>query len=161
VGKAFNEYTITGIIEDVNNSHLEINFLASVSSYDSLFGISRDDPRYLNNWIGNYFSTYLLLPEHTDPSYIESRINEYFSLNTQNGDLDITDARRYSLRPLKDVYFTNGLRSENNHSRHGNRVLLYVLMTNAFFLLMLGIINYVNLSTARASLRARGWGYGK
>lgn len=157
----FNEYTITGIIEDVKNSHLEINFLASVSSYDSLLGITRGDPRYLNNWIGNHFSTYLLLPEHTDPFYIESRINESFSINREDNSLDITEARRYSLRPLKDVYFTNGLRSERNYCRHGNRGLMYVLLTNAVFLLILAVINYVNLSTARASLRAREVGIRK
>ena len=161
IGRVLGEYIITGVIEDVENSHLEINFLGSISYYDPFLGISRDDPQYLNNWIGDYFFTYLLLPEHMDPSYIETRINEYFASNQEQNSLEITETRFYSLRPLDEVYFTNGLRNENDYCRHGNRTLLIILITTAASLLMLAIINYVNLTTARASLRSREVGIRK
>jgi hypothetical protein len=71
----------TGIIKDAEISHLEINFLALIAFYDILIllGIQGQDPRYLSNWIGNYFLTHLLLLEHRDPFSVESRINEYFA----------------------------------------------------------------------------------
>ncbi len=161
VGRVLAEYTVTGIIEDVENSHLEINFLGSISYQDTLFGIPRDDPRYLNNWIGNNFFTYLLLPEHSDPIRIETQINEYFASNQENNSLEITESRFYSLRPLDEVYFTNGLRNENDYCRHGNKTLLIILISTAISLLGLAIINYVNLTTARASLRSREVGVRK
>lgn len=161
VGRVLAEYTVTGIIEDVENSHLEINFLGSISYMDTLLGIPRDDPQYLNNWIGNYFFTYLLLPEHVDPSRVETRINEYFASHQEDNSLEITESSFYSLRPLKEVYFTNGLRNEHNYCRHGNKTLLIILITTAISLLMLAIINYVNLTTARASLRSREVGIRK
>jgi putative ABC transport system permease protein len=161
VGRVLADYTITGIIKDVENSHLEINLLGSISYLDTLLGIPKDDPRYLNNWIGNYFFTYLLLPEHVDPSYVETRINEYFASNQEDNGPEITESISYSLRPLEEVYFTNGLRNEHNYCRHGNKTLLIILITTAVSLLMLAIINYVNLTTARASLRSREVGIRK
>ena len=161
VGRVLAEYTVTGIIEDVENSHLEINFLGSISYHDTLLGIPRNDPSYLNNWIGNFFFTYLLLPDHVDPSYIETRMNEYFATIQENNSPEVTESRFYSLRPLDEVYFTNGLRNENDYCRHGNKTLLIILITTAISLLGLAIINYINLTTARASLRSREVGVRK
>ncbi len=161
VGRVIGEYYITGIIEDVENSHLEINYLASISHRDTLNGQARGHSGYLNNWGNRVFVTYLLLPEYSDPDYIESRINHYFASMQEDFGSEITETRNYSLRPLEEVYFTNGMRSEDNYCRHGNKKLLNILISTAAFLLLLAVINYVNLTTARASLRAREVGIRK
>ena len=62
MGEALGWFTITGIIEDVKNSHIEINLLMSIVSHDSLGGVPRGDPQYMNNYDDASYMTYLLLP---------------------------------------------------------------------------------------------------
>lgn len=164
VGQSFGRgwLTITGIIEDVRNSHIEVNMLISITSHDSLSGFVRGDYGYLNNYQGDYsYITYILLPESNDRSYVEGRVNEYFTENMPVNTLQVSEAKRFSLRPLKDIYFSTDLKGEKNYCRHGNLKLLRVLLTIAIFILVLAVINYINLTTARASLRAREVGIRK
>ncbi|MFC2099122.1 ABC transporter permease, partial [Bacteroidota bacterium] len=156
VGEILSGYTVTGIIKDVKNSHIEINMLMSVVSFDSIYGSPRGDPGYLNNYSPDFrWITYLLLPESNDPNYIEERVNDFFTENRPSNTAFFSEGKRFSLRPLKDIYFTTNLIGEFNYCRHGNQNLLRVLLTIAVFILLLAVINYVNLTTARASLRAK------
>jgi len=154
--------TITGVFKDFKHSHLEMAFLRPLHSFDSISGYSRGEPDYLNNWHPDpSYMTYLLLPEGRDPSYVASRINDYFV--EQYGQWEGFEEwfRGYSLRPLRDIYFSPVLNHEKNYCRHGDRKLVRILITVALSILILGMINYVNLSTARASLRAREVGLRK
>jgi len=161
VGESFGEYTVTGIIEDVKNSHIEVNMLSSIVSTDPDGPYTRGEPEYLNNYHSFSYMTYLLLPERNDPSYAEKRINELF-INKYQIDVESTDwGEGFLLRPLKDIYFSTNLKGEMNYCRHGNLKLLRMLLTIAAFILLLGIINYNNLTTARASLRAKEVGIRK
>ena len=161
VGESWNKFTVTGIFKDIKNSHIEINMLTSMVSFDSINGFKRGDPRYLNNWQPDLsYMTYLLLPKGADPADVERRINNFF-IEEYKIDLESSGWEGFSLRPLEEIYFGPVLNHERNYCRHGNMKLLLVLMTVAAFILALGIINYVNLTTARASLRAREIGIRK
>ena len=164
IGKALsgNWLTVTGVIEDVKNSHIEINMLISLMSNPAQSDYERGDPGFLNNYVADFsYITYLLLPETNDPEYVEERINAYFSVNTPVGSGIDFEESSYSLRPLKEVYFTTDVISEKNYCKHGNLRLLRIVGTIAMFILLLAIINYVNLTTARASLRAKEVGIRK
>lgn len=156
VGRRFGYLNVTGLIEDVKNSHLEINMLISMTTHSELHGFERGDPEYLNDYYpDNAFMTYVLLPESNDRAYVENRLNEYFSENVRSETFKVTEDKHFILRPLKDIYFSRGLKGEKNYFRHGNLGLLKILISIALSILGLGIINYVNLTTARASLRAK------
>ncbi|MGI4751882.1 MAG: ABC transporter permease [Janthinobacterium lividum] len=58
-----------------------------------------------------------------------------------------------SLVALKDMHFENGLQS--SVFLHGNHHTVYIFTVLAFLLLLVACINYVNLTTAKASLRAK------
>ena len=151
--------TVTGVFKDLKNSHVEVNLLTTFDN-DSYHGFKRGEPGYLNDWSPDLsFMTYVLLPEQNNRDFAEERINDVILKRMErdlNMDLDTAGNRtKYHLRPLKDVYFSPVLSDENNYCRHGNRKLLAVFLTIAVFILLLGIINYINLTTARASLRAR------
>ena len=164
IGKSLggNWLTVTGIIEDVKHSHIEINMLLSLMSNPAQSDYQRGDPGFLNNYIPDFsYITYLLLPETNDPEYVEERINAYFRENTPVGSGIDFEESSYSLRPLEDVYFTTDVISEKNYCRHGNLKMLQIVMTIAVFILLLAVINYVNLTTARASLRAKEVGIRK
>jgi len=145
------DYTITGIIEDVKHSHIEINMLSSMESLEAFTG----DTEMLNSYDSPSFMTYLLLPEGSDPVWLEKRINEFFIEKWRENSPDYEPETRFSLLPVEDIYFTTGMEREINYCLHGNLKLLKVLIAVSLLILILAIINYVNLTTARASLRAR------
>ena len=58
-----------------------------------------------------------------------------------------------SLLPLTDMHFESGLQS--SVFARGNRTTVYIFTILAFLLLLIACINYVNLTTAKASLRAK------
>jgi putative ABC transport system permease protein len=162
VGRLFGNLNVTGIIEDVKNSHLEVNMLMSLTSHSELHGVHRGDAEYLNDYgPDNAFMTYVLLPESNDRKYVEARLNDYFREHVQNETFQVSEEKSFSLRPLKDIYFSSGLKGERNYFRHGNMGLLKVLICIAMSILGLGIINYINLTTARATLRAKEVGVRK
>jgi len=85
VGRLFGNLNVTGIIEDVKNSHLEVNMLMSLTSHSELHGVHRGDAEYLNDYgPDNAFMTYVLLPESNDRKYVEARLNDYFREHVQN-----------------------------------------------------------------------------
>jgi len=164
IGKVLggNWLTVTGVFEDLKNSHIEMNMLISLMSNPAQQQYQRGDPGFLNNYLADFsYITYLLLPENNDPVNVEKRINSYFIENTPVGSGIDFDESSYSLRPLKDVYFTTDVISERNYCSHGNRRMLRILVSIAIIILLLAVINYVNLTTARASLRAREVGIRK
>jgi putative ABC transport system permease protein len=148
-------WIITGIIEDVTGSHMEIKMLGNISYRDRINNVGRGDPSYLNSYTdANAFMTYLLLPAKSDPAYYEKRINEFFQ-EKWTREFGYADEVKVTLRPLRDIYMSTNLENENNNFRHGNLKLMKILLLIAVFILILAIINYINLTTARASLRAR------
>lgn len=162
VGEPLGQYSITGVIEDVKNSHIEINMLMSIVSLGEHSPYARGDPGYLNNYLHDFsYMTYVLLPDGTDPIYIEGRMNDFFTENIPGNSGFFAEGKSFSLRPLKGIYFAANLNWEKNYCRHGNMKLLRVLMTIAVFILLLAVINYVNLTTALASLRAKEVGIRK
>lgn len=68
--------------------------------------------------------------------------------------------RTFDLQPLRDIHFNvNGIFDFT--PRSANKMVLLSLLCIAVFLLALGCINFVNLSTARASQRAKEIGIRK
>ena len=153
---------VSAIFKDLKNSHFQPNMLLPMMSFEEQHGIRRGDPGFMNDYMTDHsFITYLLLPESGDPAVVENRINEYFRENTPvESGIDF-DKASYSMRPLKEVYFATGLTMEKDYCRHGNIKTLRIIITIAAFILVLAVINYVNLTTARISLRAREVGIRK
>jgi putative ABC transport system permease protein len=162
IGKSIWGGYVTAIIKDLRNSHFKINILIPMQRNTAQHGIERGDPEFLNNYLPDHsYITFLLLPERHDPDYVTGRINEYFMENTPlTSGIDIEEAS-YSLRPLKDIYFSTDVIMEKNYCWHGNLKTLRIVITIAVFILLLAVINYVNLTTARVSLRAKEVGIRK
>jgi putative ABC transport system permease protein len=155
-------FTITGIMKDVKNSHIEVNMLISIVSINRMDDWLKLNPEWLNSyWPDFSYFTYLILPENRSKKFIENRINEYFTEHSQSDTYFFSEGSSFGLRPLKDIYFSRVMLNEMDYCRHGNAKLLRLLMTISVFILLLAIINYINLTTARASLRAKEVGIRK
>lgn len=107
-----------------------------------------------DDWMA-YSQLYIKLEEGHTAIAIQKQLNTlYRSHNTVSGR-DIT----LTLQPLHDVHFNP--RYPNIGGRIAEKSTLYGLMTAAAFLLLLGSINFINLTTAQASQRAKEIGIRK
>jgi len=143
---------VSGIFEDIpDNSHLQFDALVSTKAWD--------DENRRNGWGSNYLNTYLELASNVDVAALEGKFDEF--LIKYMGD-DITDMYTLFLQPLKDVHLGSMdiTHDYNNHKKFArNSVNIFLLL--AFFVLLIACINFVNLSTARASTREKEVGVRK
>ena len=152
-------YQITGVLEDgIPNSYLdEFDLLISLNSFDR---IKRSD----DNWMWTMFETFVLVEENTDVAALESKIQELprkYAIETLSWmgytyDEYIAAGKEWDLflQPLTNIY----LSSEdviNRLSPTGNFKIVVALTGAAFFLIVLSCINFINLSTARFTSRAK------
>lgn len=142
------EYLITGVMPDPKRFHLEFQALASFVTLGKTIGQHELDS--FNSW---NLSTFVLLPKAHDTAATAAKITELF----REKSLELTNSvLEFDLFPLKDYYF-----SGSGTGRHGNLKMVYIFIAIAVFILLIACVNFINLSTARASLRAREVGIKK
>lgn len=73
---------------------------------------------------------------------------------------DQKDPTQHFLQPLSEIHF-NALYGSFDNRSQGNKSVLYGLLAVAAFLLFLGSINFINLATAQAALKAKEIGIRK
>jgi putative ABC transport system permease protein len=143
---------ITGVMKDVPlNSHINFDMLISASTMEKLKMIN------MQEW-GNFSNyTYLLLPKGFDAAKLQAKLPSFIYRH-------ITDDQRnhgynYTLfiEPLKDIYMDTFRGAEVN----GSITNVYAFSIVAIFILLIACINFVNLTTARASERAKEVGIRK
>ncbi len=145
------QFRVTGIIKNVKNSHVEIDALVSQESIPKVFPERDINNTTRNSWL--WSATYLLMSDKIDESAVENKINNVLS-EINDGELFDMQFKHFHIRPLKDIYF-NGSLQYLNYGLHGNLKLNRVLFAIGIFMLALGCINYVNLTTARSTIRAK------
>ncbi len=143
---------VTGIIKDVPpQSHFRFDMLASLNTTKVTFGGSLP-----KTWVWNPCWTYILLAEGVQPDHLEANfpgfITDYYY-----------DAQRESitmhLQKLADIHLHSRLDYEI--APNSNFAYVVVLSVIAVFLLLIASINFMNLSTATATARAREIGIRK
>ncbi|WP_346863086.1 ABC transporter permease [uncultured Draconibacterium sp.] len=158
-------YKVTGILKEIpENSHLQFDMLASFSS----IGFSSDYD--VLRW-GNFrdMFTYVLLKENTDLSTMNKKLQDftlqyYVPMMEKNGMSyeDFTNAGNFvqhSLQPLKAVHLNTTF--IGGPAMYGNKQLLYALGFIGLMIVLIASFNFINLTTARASLRAKEIGIKK
>lgn len=153
VGKTLNfnnrqDFKITGVIKDLKTSHMRIDSIASFSSLPKMYGGGFVDH---GNWS---FPTYLLLSKNQDKKVIEGKITDHFNRIPYYKEKDID----FCLRPLEKIYFFGQARGGFNT---GNVRIVYLLILIAVFIILIACTNFINLSTADASIRAKEIGIKK
>lgn len=88
-----------------------------------------------------------------------SRINKQLAVVRKKNEKEAYLATDHFLQPLNDIHFNSDFDAFGH--RQGHKPTLYGLLAVAAFLLILGCINFVNLTTAQASQRAKEIGIRK
>ena len=140
-------YKITGVYKQ-NKSFLDINFFTSIMSEGSGAYV-RNNPEAAGEWAGqNFVQGYLkLAPGHSEEA-VEKKINEVLVKYGSEDMKALGLTKTLFLEPVKDIY----LKSEVDKSQR--ITYIYVIVSIALFILVLACINFMNLSTAKATKRA-------
>jgi putative ABC transport system permease protein len=145
------QFMVTGIIRDVEKSHIEIDVLFSLESISKIYperDLNKTGP---NSWL--WSATYLLMTGTIDEKQVEDKINTALS-EINNGSLFDTEFKHFHIRPMEDLYL-DGVVQTLAYGLHGNLKMIHVLVAIGIFMLVLAGINYVNLTTARSAVRAK------
>jgi len=149
------KFRITGVCGNVPvNSHMHFDFLASLKGLPLGKGIE--------SWNVNVLTTYVMLREGVKPVQIQDYLTKISEENVYP-ELD----RLYSeeigslkgqifefyLQPLEDMHFTTDVSNQFEAGRQ--KIYLYIFSVLAGIILLIACVNYMNLSTARLSTRAR------
>ncbi|MDR4987778.1 MAG: FtsX-like permease family protein [Bacteroidales bacterium] len=142
---------VTGVIEDVTHSHLRVTGIIPFHLLSQFY--SHLDPDFLYQWGSWNYSTFLRLQPDTDIAHLEEKINDaiYEELRTL---YEAEIERDFFLRPLPDIYFADDVKHAGP-AESGNLQTVRLFLAVAAFILLIAVVNYVNLATARSSLRAR------
>jgi ABC-type antimicrobial peptide transport system permease subunit len=138
------DYQVQGVLAD--------NPVNSSFQYDVLIPLAARfaNPKNKKNdeqW-GNFnYLTFLKLTPSADPKKIAATLKAIIAKQRDNNNLDL------SLLPLKDLRFENDV--QNSVMQHSNIKVVYIFTVLGILLLLIACINYVNLTTSRATLRAK------
>jgi putative ABC transport system permease protein len=160
----YTPYTVTGLLADVpSQSHLKFDMLYSLSSVGEL-KTSKD------TWIWTIFGTYGLVREGTDITALTKKLQalppKYASRTTQsifNQTFEqFTKGKPWTLylQPLNDIYLAKEP-TFNRFGPQGNPKFVMIFGAIGVLVLLLSSINFMNLSTARSSNRAKEVGVRK
>lgn len=155
-------YRVTGVMADFpENTHFNADILASFMS----------NPRSNDTeWLNNSFETYVLLKPNTNPQqvndkfpgmiikYVGPRVQEMFGTSI---DDFFANGNRYKfhLQPITKIHLDPTI--EHNVKPATDPKYLWIFSSIAILIIVIASINFMNLSTAQATKRAKEVGIKK
>jgi putative ABC transport system permease protein len=155
-------YTVTGVMKEMPaHSHIRYDMLASMASLEDAKS---------NSWMISEFFTYLVLPEGYDYKKLEAKLPQtvakYMGPQLKQAlGLTLDEFRKKGnnvglyLQPLTDIHLHSDFQYELGAT--GDLRYVYSFGAIAVIMLLIACINFMNLSTAGSSKRAREVGVRK
>lgn len=144
------DYLVTGVMADVpSNSHFRFNALLSMSTF------RKSRPEIFDEWGYVDFYTYFLVNGKFDQQKFEQKIPAFLAKQTD----DPNSKYSIAIEPLKDVYLRT--EAQRQPGETGNLSNIYVFSIIGLFILVIAMINFMNLSTARSMERGKEVGIRK
>ena len=144
---AFGDMMVAAVIHDVpTNSHFHFDYLVSYRKQPG------NTPQ-LTNWNGYNDYTYVKVKPGTNVPAFVKKIQQ---LNDRNVEKSYS---KFYVQPIRDIHLTSNLKWELEPN--GDKQYVYIFTLIALFIIVIAAINYMNLSTAKASVRAKEIGVRK
>ncbi len=162
IGSDTIRFIVTGVIRDIpENSHFEANIITSFLT----------SPRSKSTeWLSNSFSTYLLLHPNTSPSdvdrkipdllvkYVGPELQKYIGVTIEEFAAQ-GNRYEYFLQNLSDIHLDPSIQQEFKAA--SDPKFLTIFGSVAILIVLIAAVNFMNLSTAQASRRAKEVGIKK
>ncbi len=146
-------FKVTGVMETMPaNSHFHADILVSMATVE----VVNPEANLDENWTGDGFYSYLLLDKKQSPKAVIDQMKKLAEANLDGEDINRVNA---TLMPLADIHLHSNLLNEIEPN--GSMTQVYIFIAVATFILLIAVINYMNLATARSARRAREVGMRK
>lgn len=150
---------VVGVVEDAPlTSHFHYNFLIS---YVTLKSLNFNDPWMSWEDFGHF--NYVKLAPGTNVEALEARIPEWVQsyLDWSEGGIErlMSGELRFELQPIESIHLHSNIRWELETNSSFSYFIIYGV--SGLFILLISIINFVNLSTARSAERLKEVGVKK
>jgi putative ABC transport system permease protein len=148
--------TVTGVYADIpSQAHFHFNMLISLVSVDGLY----DNPQ----WFANNFETYLRLEPGFPGEQLEAKLPGFVDNYLFDGGYgEFADEENFwelYLQHIREIHLGSDLNGE--FEANGNLAYIRIFTVVAFLLLVVACINFMNLTTASSTIRAREVGVRK
>lgn len=145
------DYVVRAIFKDnPTNSSFRYNFLLPMEVHLSNPEKYKND----NNWNNFNYETYLLLRPDVNLKKINQKLTSLTQIAKKDSDTGKPDTSiTLEAEPIREMHFDTIDR--HNTAEQGDKKTVYIFFGLALVILLTACINYVNLTTARASIRAK------
>jgi putative ABC transport system permease protein len=139
-------YTIAAVIENPpENSQFEFDILTRYTPHSNI-----------DNWENNLVYTYVLLRDNSDRTSVEDQVKALFKKRSKTTD---NDAAEIVLQSLQEQHFDTSRTFD--FGPHTAKQGITILISLGALILVIGCINFVNLSTAKSMERKKEVGMRK
>ncbi len=143
-------FEITAVVKDLpQNSHFTPDFMASFSSIRVI------QPRY-NNWFHPAIYLYVQLKPGFNNKDLDTQMA---AMGEQHYPDYVKESREYEAQNIADIHLNSDLQNEWQANSSMTYVKLFVII--ALFILLIACINFMNLTTAQSTERAKEVGMRK
>jgi putative ABC transport system permease protein len=158
---------ITGVYKNFPlQSHWHPEFLVSFVTLENDIIYGRQGLE--TNWGNNSFGTYFLLQEGADPKKLEAGLPSFLDKHFGNyaranwgvpPDWKASKATTLYVQKVTDIHLRSHL--DDEIEANGNITNVYMMSVIGLFIVLIACFNFINLSTARATKRAKEVGMRK
>jgi putative ABC transport system permease protein len=149
-----NDFIITGVIENVpENSHMKFDML---SSFHTQFNNPVTD---LNHWGRLGILTYFKITDNQQLASLKSKVDEMVNENLGDRLKAVGATLTFDFQPLLDIHLYSNFPDDIGPQGSISTVKLFIAI--AVLVLIIACVNFINLSTARSSHRAKEVGMRK
>ncbi len=149
---------VTGVVEDIHHkSHLEFDVLSPMAFMIDVRWKQWDG--FDNDWSSALVWTYAQLKNKDAVAQLENEISSFVDSRYPEGFVDEEDNFYHFVQRVEDIHLQSNIGRE--FKANGNGTMLVVFGTVSILILLIAGINFINLTTARSTIRAKEIGVKK
>lgn len=134
-------YTVTGVLKNIPvNSHLQFDIIGNFDKLEKL--------GYYVGWNNNFYYGYALLQEGVDHHTLGPKFDQYMRENQGN------ERTNFWLQPLPEIHLHSDFDIDVYSHTEPTYQYIRIFYIIGILIILIAIINYINLSTARSTRRA-------